>query len=937
MRVVVRLQRGGATIGGMGNPPPAPLVSGPVLDTKFFLPRWRPGLVPRARLVARLERGAASKLTLVSAPPGFGKTTLLAEWLAAARADERSVAWLSLDPSDNHPITFWTYVITALQRVQPELGTRAIALLQSPHPPPIETLLATVLNEFATVPHDLMLVLDDYHVIEAAPIHDGMAFLLDHLPPRLHLIIVSRADPVLPLARLRARGELVEVRAADLRFTEDEAAAFLTAAMGLALTASQVAALEDRTEGWIAALQLAALSLQGRDDVAAFIAGFAGNDRYIVDYLVEEVLRRQPDQVRGFLLQTAILDRLCAPLCDAVTGRDHGKAMLATLERGNLFLVSLDDTRRWYRYHHLFADVLQSHLAEEQPDQVSVLHGRASAWYERDGQPFRAIRHALAAGDPARAAGLVEREAQAAMRGHQPHRLIDWLRPIPDAIIRSMPVLSTYYAMALQGVGDMEASASRLRDAEWWLDDTTDLPERAAAPAAEMVVVDEDGFRSLPSRIALARGYLASAAGDAAGTLRAGRRALELLPADEHHWHGTAAALVGLAHWRRGDLAAAVPLHADAVARFERAGDSGLALSSAYHQADLLKACGRLSEAEQRYERSLRFAMEHGDPTMSGAANLHFGFSELWCERADLERAHHHLQHGEDLGKATTDPRLRYRRLLAWARLRQTRGDLEGALTALDEAEQLFVRGAVPVVRPIEAWKVRLWLAQGRPAEALEWTRARGLSVHDDPDYAREYEHITLARVLLARDAREHEHRCDEEMGRLLGRLLEAAEGGGRTGSVIEILILQALAHALYGDVAGALAPLARALTLGEPEGYVRIFADEGPPMRDLLRHAVTAGIGGAYARRLLTAFERPADPVTASSRARVDGLAEPLTAREIEILRLIAAGMQNQEIADHLVISLATVKRHIANVYGKLGAGHRTAAVARATELRLL
>ena len=376
----------------------------PLLETKLYVPRPRRGLVPRPRLSQRLDRGTASKLMLISAPAGFGKTTLLTEWLA----DERLAAWLSLDRADNDPASFWTYVIAALQTVAPGVGESALTLLQAPQPPPIETVLTTLLNDLGAITGDIVLVLDDYHVIDARDVQDGMAFLLDHLPPRLHVVIASRTDPALPLARLRARGELVETRAAELRFTPDEAAAYLNEMMGLQLTARDVAALEGRTEGWIAALQLAALSMQGRDDVAGFIAGFTGDDRYVVDYLAEEVLQRQSDRVQTFLLQTSILGRLSGPLCDAVTGQGGGKAMLEALDRGNLFLVPLDDRRRWYRYHHLFADVLQARLLDEQPDQVPDLHRRASAWYEQNGERSVAIGHALAAEDFERAADLVE-------------------------------------------------------------------------------------------------------------------------------------------------------------------------------------------------------------------------------------------------------------------------------------------------------------------------------------------------------------------------------------------------------------------------------------------------------------------------------------------------------------------------------------------------
>jgi LuxR family maltose regulon positive regulatory protein len=914
--------------------PPATSSASPLLETKLYVPGRRRGLVPRPRLVERLNRGAGAKLTLVSAPAGFGKTTVLAEWLGATAADGRSAAWLSLDQSDNHPATFWTYLITALRTVVPGCGAGASSLLRSPRLPPIETLLAPLLNELSALPDDLVLVLDDYHVVEAREIHDGVAFLLDHLPPRLHLVIASRADPLLPLARLRGRGELVEVRAADLRFEPDEAASYLNGVMGLNLQARDIAALEERTEGWIAGLQLAALSVHGRDDVAGFIAGFAGDDRHVVDYLAEEVLERQPESVRSFLLQTSVLDRLSGPLCDAVTVQDGGKAMLESLDRGNLFVVPLDDRRRWYRYHHLFADVLRAHLTDQQPGLVPDLHRRASDWYARNGERSDAIRHALAGGDFDGAAGLVELAARSTLRSYRSAGLLTWLRALPDDVVRTRPVLSTYYAFALLGGGELDAASARLDDAERCLAGAADDPPGAAA-SVRMVVTDDEELRSVPGIVAFARAYVAQIRGDVVTTQERALRALDLMPEHDHLWRGGAAVFLALTHWARGDLAEAQLVHDGGVASLERTGDVSLAISADYDAADLRKARGRLAEAGRTYERALRLAAAHGDPAVPGTADLHLGLSDLHREGNDLAAAGRHLELGEELGKHAPLPHTPSRACVARARLRQLEGDLDGALDLLDRAERLYVRGPVPDVRPIGALRVRVWLAQGRLAEALDWVRAQGLSVDDHLAYPREFAHLTLARVLLARCAGERDHRAAGDALGLLGRLLVEADGHGRTGSAIEILVLQALAHRARGQVAAALGPLGRVLALAGPEGYVRTFVDEGEPMRDLLRQAVAAGVSGAYARRLLDAFEEPARGVPVSPAAAA--LVEPLTAREVEIVRLVAAGMRNQEIADHLVVSLPTVKRHIANSYGKLGVGHRTEAVARATALGLL
>ena len=603
----------------------------------------RPRQVRRRRLVERMERGAQGKLILLSAPPGFGKTSLLAEWSAGVPA-ESTIAWLSLDPADDHPGTFWRYVVSALASVRPAIGScGALELLDAPPPVPIEAVLSLVLNEVAAVSDTLWLVLDDYHHIEADSIELGMTFLLDHLPPNLHIILASRVDPALPLPRLRARGELTEIRAEDLRLTTEEAAAFLNELMGLGLNSDDVARLETRTEGWAGALQLAALSLQGRTEASDFIRAFSGDDRYIVDYLVEEVLQRQPQPVRDFLLRTSILERLSASLCDAVTGTGDGRQMLDVLERANLFVVPLDDRRRWFRYHQLFADVLQAQLAEQFPGEVVQLHARASDWYAANLEPDRAIRHALAARDFPRAAAVVEREAESVQRHHHPDRLIDWLKPIPASVIKSMPVLSTYYGHALQGMGDMEGSAARLSDAARVL---SEAPETA-------VVYDQHSFEMLPALIATGQGYLSMVARDGPMTIAHASKALDLLASDEHHWRGTALALLGLSHWIEGDLEAGERFRSEALSCFLRSGDTGLAITSSYHTAELLNARGQLRAAKRSLEDTLEYVNTQGGAAR-GAANLLLGLADLSCERNDLDSAAAHLESAESAGDLPT-------------------------------------------------------------------------------------------------------------------------------------------------------------------------------------------------------------------------------------------------------------------------------------------
>lgn len=903
-----------------------------LLETKLSFPRPRSGMVARPRLRDRLDRAIESKLTLVAAPAGFGKTTLLSEWLAATGAPGRSASWLSLDQGDNEPASFWTYVITALQTMDPAVGARALSLLQEPQPPAIEAILTSLLNELGALPNDVVLVLDDYHLIDVQAVTDEMTFLLDHLPRQVHVVIATRVDPALPLARLRARGELIEIRAADLRFTPDEAAAYLNQVMGLDLGASDVAALEARTEGWIAALQLAALSMQGRDDVAAFIAGFAGDDRYIVDYLVEEVLHRQPERVQRFLLETSILARLTGPLCDVVTGRAGGSAALEALDRGNLFLVPLDGRRQWYRYHPLLADMLQARLLDERPSRVPELHRRACEWHAEHGDRPEAIRHAMAGGDLARAADLVELSIPTINRSQQSATLRQWLEALPDEMVRARPVLSVAYAATLLEGGRVEGVEGRLRDAERWLDTTADGRAGPDAPTAAMVVVDEEAFRGLPGWIALYRSAQATAVGDVAGTMTHAQRALDLVGEDDHHRRGAAAGLLGLAAWTTGDLEAAHRSYAACVASMLKVEQGSTVLGCFLVQADIRIAQGRLHDSMRIFERGVRLATGQGTPTMRGAADMHTGMSELFRERDDLETAAKHLAAGRELGEESGLSQNPYRSRVAAARIRQAHGDHDGAIELLDEAERVYASDFSPNVRPIAAVKARVWIAQGRLAEAAEWARERGLSAADELSYLHEFEHATLARLLLAQGTRD---RADDKVAsaiELTERLLVAAEGGGRSGSAIDVFVVQALAHHVRGDSDRALVSLHRAVALAEPEGHVRMFLDEGPPMAALLKLAAKDRQAPRYVRRLLAAGVTAVAPTP-----QAQPLIEPLSERELEVLRLLVGELQGPEIARELTVSLATVRTHTRSIYAKLGVNSRRAAVRRAAELGLL
>jgi LuxR family maltose regulon positive regulatory protein len=867
----------------------------------------------------------------VSAPAGFGKTTLLAEWLGETPGEDRCVAWLSLDPSDNEPESFWTYVVTALQTTVPGVGSAVLELIAS-SPLPTDLVLTTLLNELAAAPGEVWLVLDDYHLVDSHDVRDGMTFLLEHLPPHVHVVLSTRADPDLPLARWRVRGELVEIRAADLRFTSDEAATYLNEATGLHLAAGDVEVLEERTEGWIAALQLAALSIQGREDVSSFIARFAGNDRYIVDYLVEEVLAHQPEPVREFLLHTAVLDRLTGPLCEAVTGRDDGSHMLTTLQRANLFLVALDDQREWYRYHHLFADVLRARLLAEKPELVPLLHQRASRWYEAHDSAEEAVRHALAARDFDRAAYLMELAVPAIRRNRQEAMLLGWLKTLPDDVVRRSPVLSVFSGYMLMVSGDLDAFEVRLDDAERAL---AAVPDASAPPWAKT-----EELRTLPATIAVYRASLAQARGDVAGMAEYARRAFGLAGPSDHLARGGAAGFLGLAAWSRGDVSSALETFKQAVTSLHASGSLVDELSSTVVLADMWLAAGRPSKARRLYQRALQVSEAHGEPVLRATPDLHVGLSELDYEVGDLEAAKRHLERAAELGEGAAMSEGRYRWFVVMGRIAHAESDPQEALTLLDKAEQLYRPGFFPDLRPIAAMKARVWITHGNLSQAADWAHERGVSATDHAEYLSEFDHLTLVRLLIA----QHRAHPDPASGaidqavRLLARLHEAAETSGRAGSLVEIRILQTLAQDTQGQRPLALQSLSETFAQApELESYVRLFLDEGAPMVELLRVAEHQGLAGDHARRLLSLSAARDGDAAGAPRSLVPPSAEQLSERELQVLRLLDSELSVPQIARELFVSHNTLRTHTKHIFTKLEVTTRRAAVRRARERGLM
>ena len=879
----------------------------PLLSTKLYIPRPRPDLVSRSHLIKQLNTSQTRKLTLISAPPGFGKTTLLSEWIPQ---NEHCVTWVSLDPSDNDPFLFWTYIISALKMLDGNLGERALSFLRSSQPASLESVITILINELATFSDQFVLVLDDYHVITSAAIHNMIAFLLDHLPPQMHLMISTRTDPPLPLAQLRAYNELTELRAGDLRFTFDEAIIFLAQKTGFNLSVQDVAALESRTEGWITGLQLAALSMQKSGDATSFINEFTGSHRFILDYLSDQVLQQQSEDLRLFLLQTSILDRLCGPLCDALTGRTDSQDILELLDQRNLFLTRLDDHRHWYSYHHLFADVLQHRLKESRSIDLLELHRQASIWHEHEGWLSQAVNHAFSAQEFTRAARLIKRTAETVWQRGEISTLTGWMQAIPDTVRRAHPSLCLEYARLLAEASQNVAAEALVKEVELELE---------ANPPSNINEVT-----SLQGKLAALGAHLAAIHNDFARAIELSYQAQELISPEDPRWRGFVALNLAGDYRFTSQWENASRTYLEAAAFCLDSGNRIDALTALGLRGEVLQAQGQLREAARQYEQVLQLAQAweiHFSPAIGYALT---GLGRVWCEWNDLDTADNYANAGLELGKRADLVDVLLRGYLALVRIKKSRRDLDGALILLEDAEPVLQRMGIPEVNDwVSALRAQIWLEKGETEAAVRWAES-----YRGGDHSAIYPTIpvVLAHVRLGQG------RPDDAL-RLLDRALQASEQVGRLGNAIQILVVKAMVHRARGDPDQALADLERALALAEPDGYLRVFLDEGKPIKRLLARAASQDPASDYIRKLL---EGLGGPIREESIMPTQ-LFEQLTARELQILQLIADGETNQEIANELVVAVNTVKKHISNIFGKLGVSNRVQAVAQARQLGLL
>ena len=889
-----------------------------LLSTKFFVPPVRATLISRPRLLERLAHGLDGPLTLLSAPAGYGKTTLFSEWRAGPGVST-PLAWLSLDVEDNDPTRFFQYLLACLDAILPGVAQDLLPLLQSPEPPHYEAILTPLANALAENKQDFVLVLDDYHVIETSAIHAALTFLLGHLPPSMHLAILSRTDPPLPLARLRARNNIIEIREADLRFTPDEASVFLNEGMGLSLSAEDLAALESRTEGWIAGLQLAALSMQGCKDIHGFVSAFTGSHHYVMDYLVEEVLKLQSEKVSAFLLQTSILDRLCGSLCEAVVkaepmGAVDGQAMLEALEEMNLFVIPLDDERHWYRYHHLFADVLRKRQEHHYPQMLPELHRRASQWYEKNGFIAETIQNAILAGDQDWAAHLIEENGCFLLMSGEVATLLNWADAI-EFQSESRPWLAIQKAWALALTGDLDR-----------VEPTLQVPEKLLAQLEPSVEV-----RTMQGTIAAARAQSANLKADSRSAAEYAHQALELLPdcsTIARSIRSVATTILGDTSWINGDLEEAKRAYTEVIRLGRDADNLHMVIVANSNIADILLIQGQLHRAADLYTQCLQMAVRPDGQRSPLAANIFASMARLFFEWNRLDDADQYIHQCIDLCRQWGDIGLQAYAHTTRALLEQARGNPEQAREAIREAERLI--GEYPdssyFSSQLKSVLARVWLALGNLDRPSQHIQERGLQLKDEIPYQREIDYDLLLRLLLVRG--------DYEAAiHLSDRFLQQAENKtGHVGLKIEALLLRALALQGKKENEKALAVLEQALTLAQPEGYVRIFLDKGEAMTRLLCQAQSRQVGNGYSAVLLSNISK----TSGTTQPSMQLLVEPLTAREVEVLNLIKAGCSNQDIADQLFISIPTVKRHISNIYAKLGVESRTQAVAIGKELKI-
>jgi LuxR family maltose regulon positive regulatory protein len=910
-----------------------------LITTKLYIPPTRTELVSRPRLIEQLNDGLHRKLTLLSAPAGFGKTTLVGEWVEGLRPNdfkvgqiENRVAWLSLDENDNDPTRFLAYLIAALQTIEVNFAKGLLSAFQSPQPPPIEAVLTSLVNEMAADRGKMILVLDDYHTIESTQVESALTFFLEHLPPQIHIVIATRVDPQLPITRLRVSDQLTELRAADLRFTPTEAADFLNQVMGLDLSAADIAALETRTEGWIAGLQLAAISMQGLQDTSGFIKTFTGGHHFVLDYLIEEVLERQSEPVQDFLIQTSILDRLNGSLCDTLTGQKDGQATLNFLETSNLFIIPLDSERRWYRYHHLFIDLLRQRLRQRNPDQILTLHRKASAWYEQNGFTNEAIEHALRSEDFERAADMIRENVDHVLYLGEDTKLRRWLDKIPVDVTFSKPYLCILLAGNNYIRGQVDEAKRYLQAAEKALDFSTSAEADTVQGKTDQLLASDK--MKLWGRAATVRSFLVSYQGDMEGAIQYARQALEYLPKSDVTWRCSAFDSLASTYSSIGDCVSAYHARLEALETSKATGNVYMMLFANLRLVVTLRDLGRLRQAIEICQEQLKLANESGLSQTALVGWLYTLWSEILAEKNELDRAIELVNKGVELTEQGKDLIILGNSYLSLMKVLFSKGDMELAQKTIHKANNFNLkRDLSPYIKnQLAAWQARIWLEQDKLISAYHWAENLEFDFDGELTPIHYFDYVVLARILIAQG------RLDET-SRLLRHLLEAAEAGGCTSRAIEIQILQALASQANGDTTQALDVLERALTLAEPGGFIRIFVDAGPPMAHLLHEALSHGIDPKYIRLLLGAFSSD-EPMQADATTYIvdqSGLIEPLSERELEVLQHIAEGLTNREIARRLYLSLNTIKVHTRNIYGKLGVNNRTQAVAEARSLEIL